>query len=129
MKILLSPIIEMAEGLGWNVSIENYSNCQQLSFQKYSNAGQDFSFSVDLPSREDYDDDDYLQKIAEEVDSYYESFDVSSEAYKWLDNDGHGANGAPHDMKAVYEDFDALDSDIRELSEEIDNITGYCYHA
>ena len=49
--------------------------------------------------------------------SVYEDFDVSSEAYLWLDSDGHGTNGAPYDMKDLYEDFEACESAIYDLWE------------
>ena len=37
------------------------------------------------------------------------------EAYIWLDDSGHGKNGAPHDMKDVYEDMEACKSMLGEL--------------
>lgn len=33
----------------------------------------------------------------------------------WLDSDGHGINGAPYDMKDVYEDMEACQNMILEL--------------
>ena len=52
--------------------------------------------------------------------SYYNDFDVSYEAYLWLDNTGHGTNGAPHDMKAVYEDMEECEGFIYELYQVVD---------
>lgn len=65
---------------------------------KFSSAGQDFSFSVEIRNT--------LEELQDEIARYYESFDVSEEAYYWLDDSGHGKNGAPYDMKDVYEDME-----------------------
>ena len=63
---------------------------------KYSPAGQDFSFYIHAGENID----NFLDNIRE----LYSDFDVSYEAYQWLGKDGHGTNGAPYDMKEVYED-------------------------
>ena len=47
----------------------------------------------------------------------YESFDVSEEAYLWLDNSGHGKNGAPYDMKDVYEDIEEAKEEFGKLAD------------
>ena len=51
----------------------------------------------------------------------YSDFDVSSETYLWLDNTGHGTNGAPYDMKDLYEDMDACQEMIMELYNVFNN--------
>ena len=68
----------------------------RYEFGKCSNAGRDFWFIVDSGDNLK----DFVQNIVEE----YYRFDVSEETYLWLDNTGHGKNGAPYDMKDVYED-------------------------
>ena len=57
------------------------------------------------------DVDEFLNRIWE----YYENYDVSYEAYIWLGEDGHGINGAPYDMKNLYEDMEACKENIKEL--------------
>lgn len=76
-------------------------------FQKCSPAGQDFSFNI-------WTDDDG-SSLAHDIFEYYENFDVSSEASLWLDCTGHGMNGAPYDMKDVYEDMEACAEMVKEL--------------
>ena len=44
--------------------------------------------------------DDMLEDLKSRVDNY----DVSYETYIWLDNEGHGTNGAPYDMLECYKD-------------------------
>ena len=53
------------------------------------------------------------------ADFCYDNYDCSYEAYLWLDNTGHGTNGAPYDMKDVYEDMEACEKMIFELWESL----------
>lgn len=82
-------------------------------FGKYSSAGQDFGFSID--TGED------IGEFAKNVLRYYEDFDASYEAYLWLDNTGHGRNGAPYDMGDVYEDMKECEGFIYKLYEVVGN--------
>ena len=76
-------------------------------FSKFSPEGQDFSFTISTGDSID----DFLSNIKEK----YENFDVSYETYLWLDNCGHGKNGAPYDMKDLYEDMNCCHGYILEL--------------
>lgn len=100
----LSKLFEKARALGWTVDHESDNS---FYFGKYSPAGQDFGISVDTAG----DGDQFLRNL-EEV---YEGFDVSQEAYLWLDETGHGKNGAPDDMKDVYVDMESCESALKEL--------------
>ena len=51
-------------------------------FGKSSPAGQDFSFMLN--------DEADIRDLCQACKEYYDSFDVSYEAYIWLDNTGHG---------------------------------------
>ena len=77
-------------------------------FSKTSPAGQDFSFEVDIGC----DIEDFLDI----VDNYYQNFDVSYETYLWLDNTGHGKNGAPYEMEDVLEDMKACEQYINDIA-------------
>ena len=105
MKNEIAKIIEKIEELGWNTSVNEDSTYVEI--QKYSPAGQDFIFGVNT-----YGDSN---KFIENIYDYYKNFDVSYEAYLWLGNDGHGRNGAPYDMKDVYEDMESCKKMIHEL--------------
>lgn len=89
----------------FSVSVDEDDNT--VTFSKYSPAGQDFSFSVDI--------NDDLEEFAQSVWSFYEDYDVSYEAYIWLDNTGHGRNGAPYDMRDVYDDMAACRQYINDI--------------
>ena len=76
-------------------------------FSKISPAGQDFNFEVDIGC----DIEDFLDI----VDNCYQNFDVSYETYLWLDNTGHGKNGAPCELEDVLEDIKACEQYINDV--------------
>jgi len=103
----LKQLIEKAESLDWNVS--EYEN--DIEFSKCSPAGQDFSFTIDKS--------DDTEEMISNVYDYYNSYDPSEEASYWLDESGHGKNGAPYDMKDLYDDMVACKEMINELYQEL----------
>ena len=60
-----------------------------------------------------------INSLIENIEEYYEDFDVDYETYIWLDQFGHGRNGAPYRMRAVLEDMEATEKMIEELLEAI----------
>ena len=105
----MKEIIEKIEGLGWTVDVlKEEEECWQLG--QYSPAGQDFFVVINADNKE---------SIIEKLKEVYEDFDVSEEAYLWLDESGHGRNGAPYDMKDVYEDMQACKNMLERLYKEI----------
>ena len=106
-------IYEIAEREGWAVS---HTVCQGeilFEFSKLSPAGQDFNFTRDVDFE---DDEDYVfSELRDAVYRYWENFDVCEETYIWLDNTGHGMNGAPENMKDLYEDMQACENMIYDL--------------
>lgn len=83
-------LIEIAKDEGWEV---DYAH-ETAEFSKYSDYGQDFSFCIGT------------NDLIGNLDDYIDNFDISEETYKWLDDSGHGANGAPYDMLDVYKDME-----------------------
>lgn len=83
-------------------------NDNYYTFSKYSPAGQDWHIDV-------YVDD--IERLPARLLEKYDYFDVSYEAYLCLDETGHGTNGAPYDMKDLYEDMMACKEYIYELYE------------
>ena len=106
MTNAINKMIEIAQNNEWTVTVDE----SDYTFSKYSPAGQDFNFTVS---------GDTAQEIIDGVRERYNNFDCSSEAYLWLDSDGHGTNGAPYDMKEVYEDMEACEQMIDELWEAL----------
>ena len=108
-KKLIDRITEIAEELDWKVDVESPSeDVAEFTFSKYTDLGQDFSFSVEMT---DWDMYDLIQK----VDDYYEGYEPEAEAMLWLDEDGHGKNGAPYHMRDVLADMEQCESMIKEL--------------
>lgn len=109
-------IYEIAEREGWQVDY-SYTDEKEteimFSFEKYSTAGRDFYFEVSVPN----DEDEYViyESVADAIYTYFEDFDVSYETYIWLDEEGHGKNGAPYDMSDVYKDTESCEKMIDDL--------------
>lgn len=106
MKDYIKKIIDVAESLDWTVNVDD----NELEFQKMSDEGQDFNFAVTGETTE---------KIISEIREYHDNFDCSEETYLWLDASGHGKNGAPYDMKDVYEDMEQCNEMVEELYETL----------
>lgn len=98
----IKKITKIAEALDWSIEVDG----NEVELIKYSPAGQDFHVSLTA---------DNMEELTEKLEEMYNDFDCSEEAYIWLDNTGHGANGAPYDMKDVYEDMEAHEKMIEEL--------------
>lgn len=87
-------------------SIE-YEGDNMIRFGRYSPAGQDFGFSVNAGEN--------LNDLRRNIAKAYQDYDCSTEAYLWLDSDGHGKDGAPFEMIDVYLDMQACRDYIDEL--------------
>lgn len=103
----IEKIIKIAESDFWIVTEQTFNNGKGLLFSKYSPAGQDFNISIEPSSS--------FEELLEHIKEYYDNFDVDNETYIWLDNDGHGKNGAPYRMRDVLEDMEECHRMILEL--------------
>ena len=84
------------------------------TISKFSPCGQDCNVTIDTEND--------VQKFINNLETYANNFDVSYEASLWLDELGHGKNGAPYDMKDVYEDMEWWKTELKELATELENI-------
>lgn len=101
--MLPDKLIDVIKDKGYEV----YRSGNEYNFRKYSSYGQDFGFDVEY----DGDIDHFIDNIRE----VYNNFDVSYETYLWLDDSGHGKNGAPYDMIDVYKDMEECQEYIDHL--------------
>ncbi len=103
---------EIAENLNFNITISEDVDVN-ISFAKTSSYGQDFNFEISV--------DKYASMfgIWRELQSYQNNFDVSEEAYLWLDESGHGKNGAPFEMIDVYKDMEECKGFVTELADKV----------
>mgnify|MGYP004499967607 FL=1 len=109
LQAMRDRIVEIAEENGWKVDVESNDGYNfSYEFSQGSPAGQDFSFEVEM-------EDNNVYTLLNDIKNYYDRYDCSYEAYLWLDNTGHGTNGAPFNMKDVYEDMESCEEMIFEL--------------
>lgn len=106
---------EIAESLNFNITISEGEDVN-ISFAKTSSYGKDFNFEISV--------DKYASMfgIWRELQSYQNNFDVSAEAYLWLDESGHGKNGAPFEMIDVYNDMEECKGFVTELADKVFDI-------
>ena len=117
-KDVIAKVIEIAEENGFSADIYNNREDEEeyyFEFGKYSDCGRDFTFDIFFDTLTDISD------IADKIYEYYEGFDESYETYIWLDNCGHGMNGAPDDMVDVYNDTKQCKGFIEELYNAIND--------
>lgn len=101
-------IEKAAEEAGWNVTIgKRDDGGYDIDFQMYTDFGQDRNESFYVQKLED---------IKSEVYDRYQNFDPSEEAALWIDESGHGKNGAPHDMEDVLNDMKDVEQALENLS-------------
>lgn len=105
----MKEIIEKIGDLGWTVYKEGDT---EYCLSKFSPAGQDFNIVVEGEN---------VEELLDNIYDAYENYDVSEETYLWLDDTGHGANGAPYEMKDVLADMEACKQMILDLYNELAN--------
>lgn len=93
--------IKKIEELGWAVEIEECSNSKWYRISKFSNAGEDFGFSIEY------------KNAMEELTGYVMWFDVSEHA-ETVNN----MRGAP-DLETLIEDAKEIKEDLETLLEEL----------
>ena len=107
----IETLRERIEGRDYTVTdydIEYY-------FGKHSSMGQDFGFYIEKEGT--------VEEFIDRIYDYYNDYDVSEAAYLWLDDSGHGKNGAPYDMKDIYEDMEECEGFILDLYELLKEAT------
>lgn len=105
---------KVAENLGWRVSWgKNNDGSKFVMFSQYSPAGQDFICEVEYKT---------LDEILNKVFEYYKAYDPSYEASLWLDESGHGKDGAPYEMIDVYNDMKACEEILLKLYEALEEV-------
>lgn len=103
----IDKLIEKCKELGFTVT-QNDDNTVLIS--QFSPEGQDCNVYVKTDN------------MIENLRCYTENFDVSEETYYWLDNCGHGKNGAPYDMKDLYEDMQWWKDTLSVLINELEKL-------
>ncbi|MDO4800729.1 MAG: hypothetical protein Q4A15_01050 [Prevotellaceae bacterium] len=105
----MEKLIRACHKTGWNMTIESTNGLTEISLQRYTNSGQDANqcFTINKASTS--------EEIAHDLYTLYESFDVDYETYIWLDNCGHGQNGAPYHIKDILKDMESVEENLHKL--------------
>lgn len=94
---------DICEQLGWRITDDSYGH---IELEKYSPAGEDFSFIVCAKS------------FVENVKEYAESFDQDEHIEMWIEARHNGVRGVPSTRELV-KDAEEIESMLKELSEAL----------
>lgn len=101
---MYSAIIDAAEKLDWSVYVDKDNN--YIEFEKYSPAGEDFSFSVGA------------EDVIEEVKAYASDFDIDEHIEMWIEARHNGVRGVPS-IRELVKDAEDIDKMLQELAIEL----------
>lgn len=112
LKNIKDYIENKLENTQWivDVIINNETKSVDVNLEIYSPAGRDVCVEFT------FEEGTTKKQIHSEFESYYESYDVSYETYLWLDEGGHGKNGAPYEMEKVLIDTQWVENELSELA-------------
>ena len=104
MPKLMDALIDAAELLDWSVHI--YDDC--IEFEKYSPAGEDFSFSIAGSEETD---------VVKQVRECAYEFDPDEHAEMWAES--RGKRGVPDSIRTLIDDADAIKEMLFELADAL----------
>ena len=99
---LLNKLEQLCEGTNWEPRHEDgnsYGFCW---------TGGDYDGYITLTGNT-------LEELAEDAYKAYDNFDVDRETALWIDDEGHGRNGAPYHIKDILEEFESYEKDLEDL--------------
>lgn len=94
-----------------------YKDEDYIEISDTSPCGQDCSITIELEKLEE-------NSISEIIFTIQDDFDPDYEASLWIGDDGHGANGAPYNIKDIVEDMEWWRDRLKELAIDLDR-AGY----
>lgn len=104
MKILLKEDLKAKlDEISWSV----YENEKDIDFSTHSAFGGKVDITIDKGNN--------LTDLAHNLYEYWDNYDVSYETSLWIGEDGHGKNGAPYDIKELYENMEGVKNLIEKL--------------
>lgn len=110
LKMLLSKAEEM--GWNWDVYIEPDNRRTYVEIGQASPAGEDFSMIIDFKEK------DQAKSFKENLQMYYEDFDVDEHIEMWIEARHNGISGVPSTRELV-KDAEAIENMILELCEAL----------
>lgn len=117
---------QIANEYGWsfvNTSEEERSrnDIYGIELSRTSPCHQDYHIGVEFTIRPCTTMEEALTIIGDALWEEADSTDISYETYIWLDDMGHGKNGAPFDMKDCYEDMEWCVEQAKEVAGVLSN--------
>lgn len=112
-KELKETIEKNANELGWETMFSEYDDSICIEFENYTPAGQDLIVSITIHKN------DGIDALRKELYEYSSGFDVDEQISLWIDESGHGKNGAPYRMKDILADMETAEEMIERLACEI----------
>ena len=104
----------------WKKKLEKIA--QDIEFTVHCDSDNNYDFAIFSPNGQDCHieiNGTTLKELIDELEKWINSYDISYETYIWLDNSGHGTNGAPYDMRDVYEDMEWFYNKTIELKDKL----------
>lgn len=90
----------------WSVNVYEQSDNQIVcEFEARTPAGYDLIVPIVFKAQDDCDSD--MDNLIYELREYSDTFDPEEETYLWLDETGHGKNGAPYHMRDLLSDMES----------------------
>lgn len=106
----MNEFLKYAEEMDWSYSESESPNGGQTCVELERSSPQDQDFIVTIWFETDNECD-----FADKLEEYWRDFDPSEEAVNWIGPDGHGTNGAPHDLQDIINDMVDCKEMLREL--------------
>lgn len=91
-----------------------YEGDGDVRYDSYSPAGQDFGLSFNVEP----DMSNFIDSFSERI----EGFDVSEETMLWVDETGHGKNGAPYELEDVLNDMKSCKEKAEDVKCEFEGL-------
>ncbi len=115
IQLGMKSLMEKAEELGWWWTAwieENQSNRTYVEIGKNSPAGEDFSMIID------FDAEKQCASFLDNLDSYYQNFDIDEHIEMWVKAKRNGVSGAPS-IRELVDDAKEIDAMILKLSQTL----------
>lgn len=107
MKILLAKSEEL--DWWWRALIEESQNGRTyVEMYQHSPAGEDFSMMID------FDAEDQCSSFRDNLESYYENFDIDEHIEMWVEAKQNGVSGVPS-IRELVDDAEEIEAMILKL--------------
>ena len=106
----MNEFLKYAEEMNWSYCQSESPSEGQTCVELETNSPQDQDFIVTIWFETDNESD-----FANKLEEYWRGFNPSEEAVNWIGHDGHGTNGAPHDLQDILNDMVDCKEMLREL--------------